>query len=606
MGFIATNSKLNMENIIKNGATGNINEIWPSYINFENPKQIDIDSMLVGCLIITNYSREMEGVFLEKIIESDIKVQLSMFYEKQNSYDVIKELTYNISNAGANIKTSGENQSDIDKISGVYGDAKYIRKQLQIGDEDLYYLNIYVAVYADSEFELESNLQKLEGTMVGIGLQTRRATYRQKQTFLSTLPILDNENEIKKITYRNVLTRGLVSTYPFVSNELNDEHGVVLGINSFNNSIVLIDRFDSSKYKNANMCIIGTSGSGKSYFVKMMIGRNRIMNVTQYIIDPDREYGKLCSRLNGTLIKFSGTETINVMDIRENCIDENESYLQNKLSKLNAFFSIIFKDINASELADLEEVIIKIYNEKNITFDNESLYEINNNTSLIKKKTFKKESDMPVLEDVYAKIKTHKTLKKYASTLKPYISGSAKYFNGHTNVDVSNKLVVADIHDIEEEKIPLIMFVITELYWDKIKSQKNQKKIIYLDEVWKLISQNDEAAEFVFKIFKTIRKFGGAATAITQDIGDFFSLNDGKYGQSIINNSSIKCLFQMEENDINKLQSIMNLSEEEKYRLINMERGKCILHAGRNKLMVDIKASPKEHEVINTDILENN
>ena len=148
------------------------------------------------------------------------------------------------------------------------------------------------------------------------------------------------------------------------------------------------------------------------------------------------------------------------------------------------------------------------------------------------------------------------------------------------------------------------MFIITELFWDKIKENRKNKKIIYLDEVWKLINKNKDAAEFVFKMFKTIRKFGGATTAITQDVTDFFALDDGKYGQSIINNSSMKVIFQLEENNIVKLSDVINLSEEEKYRLINLERGKCLLHAGRNKVMVDIKVSKKEHEVINTDVNE--
>lgn len=292
------------------------------------------------------------------------------------------------------------------------------------------------------------------------------------------------------------------------------------------------------------------------------------------------------------------------MDIRENSIDENESYLQNKISKLNVFFSMIFEDISQEEKALLEDHIIRVYNNYGICFDNNSLYEECKDTSFIKTKKFKACNLMPKLEDVYDSIKKDKKLKKYSAILKTYISGSMSFLNEYTNVDISNKLIVADIYDIEEEKIPIVMFIITELFWDKIKENRKNKKIIYLDEVWKLINKNEEAAEFVFKIFKTIRKFGGAATVITQDVTDFFALNEGKYGQSIINNSSIKAMFQLEENNIVKLADVIRLSEEEKYRLINLERGKCLLHAGRNKVMVDVKVSKKEHELINTDINE--
>lgn len=602
MNFIASKTHTCTNSIIKNGEMPKIDEIFPTCIDFRNPKHVEIDGKYMCSLIVVDYSREMEGCFLNKIISTDIDLQISMFYEKQSAYDVIKELTYNISNAGANIKTSNENQNDIDKLSYTYQDAKYIRKQLQVGDEDFYYLYIYILICAESEKQLELDLQKIESIAASTGLRNRRALFRQKQALLSTFPICNNDKELKKLAARNVLTSGIIATYPFVSNEMYDENGILIGLNSFNNSLVMIDRFNSTIYKNANMCVLGASGSGKSYFVKMMINRSRYLNIMQYVIDPDREYSALCEKLGGTLIRFSGKECINIMDIRENTIDENESYLQNKISKLNAFFSLIFEDMTLEEKSLLEEQIIQAYQNYNITFENESLFEKCEENSLIRTRKFKTFDKMPRLQDVYELIKSNKQLKKYATVLKTYITGSMKFLNEYTNVNISNKLVVADIYDVEEEKVPIIMFLITELYWDKIKEKRDMKKIIYLDEVWKLINKTPEAAEFVFKIFKTIRKFGGAATAITQDITDFFSLNDGKYGQGIINNSSIKCIFQLEENNILKLSEVINLSEEEKCRILNMERGKCILHSGRNKLMIDVKTTEKEHELFNTDL----
>ena len=208
---------------------------------------------------------------------------------------------------------------------------------------------------------------------------------------------------------------------------------------------------------------------------------------------------------------------------------------------------------------------------------------------------------MPIFNDFYEIIKKDKALKKYAPLIKPYISGSLKYLNNHTNVDATNKLVVVDVHDINEQELPLIMFIITDYFWDLIKENRAQKKLLYLDEVWKLINKNEYTADFVFKLFKTIRKYGGGATAITQDISDFFMLEEGKYGKGILNNSSVKCIFQLEETDINILEKVINISEEEKYRLLNMKRGTSIIHADRNVVMVDVIASKKEHERITTD-----
>ena len=256
-------------NVIKNRNLREVDKICSSYIDFKNPKYVDIDGIYYSSLLVINYAREMDALFLNKILSLDIDIQISIFYEKKNSYEVIKELTYNIGNAGATIKTSGENQQDIEILGNTYNDAKYIRKQLQVGEEDLFYLTVYIGTYASSVIELEKNLQRIESVAVGNGMTTIRGNYRQEQSLISMLPFLNNNDEIKKMTARNVLTSGLISTYPFVSNELYDDNGVLVGTNSFDKSIIMLNRFDSEKYKNANMFVIGTSRFRKIVFCKI-------------------------------------------------------------------------------------------------------------------------------------------------------------------------------------------------------------------------------------------------------------------------------------------------------------------------------------------------
>ena len=210
------------------------------------------------------------------------------------------------------------------------------------------------------------------------------------------------------------------------------------------------------------------------------------------------------------------------MDIRENSADAGFGYLQTKINKLNTFFSMIFTELNQQEKNLLEEKIIEVYKNKGITFDDESLYYQDSNNKFITEKRFKKANDMPILKELYELLELEEETKKIANLLKPYIDGSMKFLNGYTNIKIENQFVVADIHNVEEKNLSAIMFVITEFFWDKIKKSKSQKKILYLDEVWRLIDSNEETANFVFKMFKTIRKYGGAATAITQDINDFF------------------------------------------------------------------------------------
>lgn len=581
-----------------------VDRVCSSYLQFENPKWIEIDGMYYASLLVIHYQREMEGLFLDALLTLDLDLQISMFYTKRPTYEVIKELTYRIGNTGASLRTSQENQQDIDIMGNTYQDAKYIRKQLQLGEEELFDISLYLGTFASSPEELEQNLQRMESIAIGVGLTTIRATFRQEEAFKTVMPFLQENAELQGLTARNVLSSGLVSTYPFVSNELYDKDGIFVGCNSFDQSLILLNRFDTNQYKNANMFVVGTSGSGKSYFVKLMLNRNRFLNIQQYVIDPDREYESICRKLGGTVLKFGTEQMMNVMEIHETVLEEGESYLRNKIGRLQVFFSLLFPEMTEEERAKLEECLLRCYQEKGITEDNASLYQIAPTSKVLQKQQFKTAKDMPLLGDVYKQLKKERDMKRYATMLKPYVTGNMKIFNQATNVNLKNRLVVIDIHEVEETYLPMVMFVVTDYVWDCIREDRSQKKILYLDEVWKMIQKNPYTADFVFRLFKTIRKYGGAATAITQDISDFFLLEEGKYGKGILNNSSIKCLFQMEENEIRLLEQVLVLSEEEKMRLINLPRGTALLHAGRNRLLADVVASEKEHQWITTDRMD--
>lgn len=237
--------------------------IAPSYINLNNPKYIEIDEMFYSSLLAVNYYREQNDLILKSIIDTNLNINISIFYEKQDTYKIIKELTYHIGNIGVDLKDTNQNRQDIDIAAFSYNDAKYIRKEMQINNEEMYYMYIYFTVFAKDKNELERLINKVEGILQSRGIQTRRAYFREEQGYFSTLPIMNNNQDIKSVTKRNILTNGIVSTYPFISSSLFDENGVFIGTNIYNNSLVFIDRYDTGKYKNANMCIFGTSGARK-------------------------------------------------------------------------------------------------------------------------------------------------------------------------------------------------------------------------------------------------------------------------------------------------------------------------------------------------------
>ena len=163
--------------------------ISPTYINLKNPKFLEIDDYFYSGIIIVNYYREYNELILKSLIETNVNMNISIFYEKQDTAKAIKELTYNIGNVGVELKQSSENRQDIDIAAFTYNDAKYIRKEIQINNEDIYFFYIYLNVFSKDKKELEYNLDKIEGILQSKGLQTRRANFRQEQIFISCLPI---------------------------------------------------------------------------------------------------------------------------------------------------------------------------------------------------------------------------------------------------------------------------------------------------------------------------------------------------------------------------------------------------------------------------------
>lgn len=567
----------------------------------QNPKFIEIDNLYYSGLIVVNYYREQTDILLKTLIETNINMNISIFYEKQNSYKTIKDLTYHIGNVGVELKDKNQNREDIDIAAFTYNDAKYIRKEIQVNNEDIYLLYIYINIYAEDINKLEYYLNKVEGITQSKGMQTRRANFRQEELFLTCLPIMENNEEIKDAAKRNILSSGLLATYPFISSTIFDEDGIFIGTNIYNNSLVFIDRYNK-KYKNANMCIFGTSGAGKSFYTKLLILRYKLLGIKQYIIDPEREYNNLCENLKGVQIKIGpNSETyINILEIRKESLEEGESgYLATKIGKLIGFFNLIFGELDEEEKALIEEKLIKTYKIKNIDFDDDSLFnkiKINNKI----KKEFKSAKQMPLLEDLYNVLGDDEKTKKFKTKLIPFVKGSMKFFNEYTNIELNNDLIVADIYDLGEENLKYGMYLFTDIFWDKIKENRHEKKAIYLDEIWRLIgvTSNKEVAAFIYKIFKTIRKYGGSGVAITQDISDIFSLENGTYGRSILNNSSIKTFFALEEENIKILSEFANLTEKEKVEIKSLKRGECLMFVGDDHILTKIESSELEKNIL--------
>lgn len=566
-----------------------IKEKNPLYINLTNPQYIEIDGMFFSSLLIINYNRIFQELIFKNILEINENILIAIYIEKNNQYKIIKEIAKNIGNTTVDLEKINNSRIDIDIAKSSLEDAKYIRREMQLNNQQLLYFYTYITTYSKNKEELKNQINKIEEILQNSGLKSKKSYFRQEQTILANLPLNKNNYDIKRAVKRNILTDGIKGTYPFITSTIYDEQGILYGTDINNNSLIIIDKFDREKYKNSNTCIFGSSGSGKSYFTKIQVLRNYILNINQYIIDPEREYEKISKSLDGSLIKIGPAfkTYINIFDIREDSLEENEEgYLATKLNKLIGFFKLIFQDITEEERTELENKIIKIYKNKNIDFNDKSLFKNNK---------FKTSTDMPILEDLYKELN-----KKMQKKIEPFITGSLKCFNNYTNIELNNKLIIGDIYELGEENIQFGMYIFIELFWDKIKKDRNSRKIIYLDEIWRLIgiTSNKETASFIYKIFKTIRKYGGGATAITQDVSDLFSLEEGAYGKSILNNSELKLFFSLEEENIKTLEKYIDINQKEKIEIKSLRKGECLFFVGKDHILTKINSDKFEQELI--------
>jgi type IV secretory pathway VirB4 component len=389
-----------------------------------------------------------------------------------------------------------------------------------------------------------------------------------------------------------------------------DDNGILFGINKFNNSPVIIDIFNSKVYKNGNVSVCGTSGAGKTFLILLMALRMRRKGIKVFMIAPlkGHEFHRACVNTGGEFVSISpaSKNCINVLEIRrvDKSVDElldgpsiERSELAAKIQRLHIFFSLLIPDMSHEEKQLLDDALIKTYALKGITHDNASLEDPDNfeNPGSYK--------EMPILGDLYEVLKTDSETKRLANILNRLVHGSASTFNQKTNVDLENKFTVLDISELSGDLLTVGMFVALDFVWDKAKENRTEEKTIFIDECWQLIggSSNRLAAEFVLEVFKIIRGFGGSAVCATQDINDFFALDDGKYGKGIINNCKTKVILNLEDEEAQRVQSLLHLSEAEVMEITHFERGNGLISTNSNNITVEFKCSQLEKDLITTD-----
>ena len=473
---------------------------------------------------------------------------------------------------------------------------------------------VFVTISAKTYDELLWRKQQMTDMLKSMDMYLSDCRFQQEDALRSVMPFLQISPKLQKKTQRNVLTSGAASTYMFTSFEMSDDSGVLLGVNRHNNSLCIVDLFNTKINKNANLTMCGTSGAGKTFTLQLLALRMRMRGIQCYIIAPIKghEFKRACSKIGGEFIKIApgSPHCINVMEIRHTISPEMElidevdyndmdSMLARKIQQLMIFFSLLIPDMTNEEEQMLDEALIKTYNEFGITHDNNSLYA---DATCFPPKLKK----MPILGDLHKHLLENPMTTRIAAIVSRFVTGSAQSFNRQTNVDLTNKYIVLDLSDLKGKLLPVGMMIALDYVWDNIKADRTKKKAIMIDEIWQLIgaSSNKLAAEFCLEIFKVIRGYGGAAIAATQDLSDFFSLDDGKYGRAIINNSKNKIILNLEQDEAQYVKDVLKLTRTEVRSITQFERGEALIHSNNNKVPVVIKASAEEKEMITTDRAE--
>lgn len=590
--------------------------IAPRGIDLTHRNYIIMDGLYYSFLYIkgNGYPNKVRAGWMSSLINAGEGIDVDVFLRRENRSKTIDKVAQRIRLNRTKLKSMQDTSTDYEELAGSIQAGYFIKQGIANYNEDLFYMSVFVTVSAQTYEELMWRKQQMTDMLKSMDMYVSDCSFQQEDALRTVMPFLQISPKLEKKSKRNVLTSGAASTYMFTSFEMSDDTGVLLGINRHNNSLCIIDLFDTKKNKNANLNLLGTSGAGKTFTMQLLALRMRMRGIQCYIIAPIKghEFRRACNHIGGQFIKIApgSPHCINIMEIRHTISPEMElideldysemdSLLAQKIQQLMIFFSLLIPDMTNEEEQMLDEALIRTYGKFGITHDNDSVY-ADRNAVPPKMKT------MPILGDLHEELQKNEMTKRIAVIVSRFVTGSAQSFNQQTNVDLSNKYIVLDLSELKGKLLPVGMMIALDYVWDKIKSDRTKKKAIMIDEIWQLIGagSNRMAAEFCLEIFKVIRGFGGAAISATQDLSDFFGLEDGRYGRAIINNSKNKIILNLEPDEAEFVRDTLKLTKTEIRSITRFERGEALICSNNSKVPVIIRASKEEQEMITTDRAE--
>ena len=546
--------------------------VAPSFIETDY-SHIKIDSRYYRTLYVVGYPRYVSSNWLYNLITFDHPLFVSMFIYPTESKEILDDLRKKISQMQATIEIDLHAGKAVDPMVQVQlDDALVLQSELAKGSERFFQFGLYVTIPADTKEELDNVTKEVDSSLASLLIVAKSAILEQDEGFRSTLPMFSDKLKV----WRNMDTTSLAMTFPFSTASLTRNEGILYGINQHDGSLIIFDRFT---LENANSVILGKSGGGKSFLVKLEALRLLMIGVDVIILDPENEYAAACKSLGGEFVEFSATSNykINPFELPQESIEPDD--LQNKILDLHSLLKIMMGELNPAQDAILDRALVSVYQNRGITPD---------------PATFK--NPAPYIEDLYKVFLGMETSEaaEMATRLEKYVKGSASgIFNQQSSFDIKNPFTVFGIRDLEESLRPVAMYIVLDFIWNRIKKEK-RRRVLIVDEAWYLIKHKDSAA-YLRNFAKRSRKYGMGMTTITQDVEDFLSTEDGK---AIITNSSLQIILKQSTAAVDKIAETFYLTGGEKHFLLSAGVGEGLFFASQNHVGFRVIASDEERQLI--------
>jgi type IV secretory pathway VirB4 component len=555
--------------------------IAPPYIGVMQD-HIKLGERFVKSFFVFSYPRYLNTGWFSPVIDLNTPMDISFFIHPVSSEMILKKLRKKITEVSAELLEREEKGLIRDPaLETAYKDIETLRDNLITAQEKMFRLGVYITVYETSEKELRDTELTLRSIFESRLIYIKPALFKQKEGFISCNPYgLDLIN-----VHTPMDTAPLSTSFPFISFDLSSNEGILYGINRHNNSLILFDRFS---LENANMVVFAKSGSGKSYAIKLEILRYLMQGVDVIIIDPENEYEYLADSVDGSFLKISLTSPnhLNPFDLPTPGPDDNpEDVLRSNIINLVGLLRIMLGGLSAEEDSVLDEALTETYAIRDIT-------------AKTPPETW--QNNIPLMSDFEEVLESMTGTESLVKRLQKYTKGTfSDFFNQHSNISIEKSFVVFGIRDMEDSLRPIALFIIMRYVWNIVRTQL-KKRILVIDEAWWLM-QSEDGASFLFGLAKRGRKYWLGLTTITQNVSDFMKTD---YGKAIISNSSLQLLMKQSTGDIDTVQKTFNLTEQEKYLLLEAAVGEGLFFAGRKHVAISVVASQKENEIITTNPAE--